>query len=565
MSTTTRDEVQSRRSPAPRARTIASGLSIAFQGDLDHRYETTRDQAERDAIRRALGLGEDEHWPSERYRQDPRAFAREVLGIELTDKQTQILVAVRDFYRVAVASGHKVGKSAIDAVVALWFFCCFEEARVVLSSVTARQVDQILWRELRMLHRRALKPIGGELHELARSGLKSADFREIVGFTAREAEAVAGISGKNLLYILDEASGIGDDIAEAIEGNRAGGARTLLTSNPTRTEGFFFDSFHKLRASPDNPNGVHCIQISSEESPNVVEGRVVIPGLATREWVEEKRREWGEDSPLFLVRVKGQFVRKEEGKVITLHALELAEQRWKDASCEGVLTIGIDPAGEGGDGDESVFAPRRGLKVLELLAFRGLSADAHLVHLLSILRDHRLPKERPRVVLDREGMIGTEVYQTFRAYLERFDEDDAPFELFPIRASDRSTRFVDVWDRMRDALWGNAARWLRSVEERGEGGAIPEDTRLEAELHSPEWIEGPHGRMKVTAKKELRKKLSRSPDRADAVCLAVWDPKPWEASERLEEARGETAAPDPRRPVLDPFSGAIDPFGGRRG
>lgn len=540
---------------------MAQGLALSIHRDLEERHETTRDAEERDEIRRALNLAEAERWPSERYRKDPEAFAREVLGIQLTPKQLEILIAVRDHMRVAVASGHKIGKSTTDAVVALWFFCTHDEARVVLSSVTARQVDQILWRELRILHRRSLKPIGGELHELARSGLKSADFREIVGFTAREAEAVAGVSGKNLLYILDEASGIGDDINEAIEGNRAGGARTLMTSNPTRTEGFFFEAFHRLRAGPDNPNGVHCIQVSSEESPNVVEGRNVVPGMATREWVEEKRREWGEESPLFLVRVKGQFVRKEEGKVITLHTIELAEQRWKDAPCEGVLTIGLDPAGEGGDGDESVYVPRRGLRVLELLAFRGLSDDAHLVHLLNVIREHKLPGERPRVVLDREGQVGSKVYAVLRAYLERFELDEKPFDLFPIRASDRARREADVWDRMRDALWGNAARWLRAAEDRGDGGAIPEDTRLAADLHAPEWIAGPFGRMKVTPKKDLRKKLGRSPDRADAVCLAVWDPRPWEAAEEREERQVPT---DPRRPVLDPFVGAIDPFRGAR-
>lgn len=567
MTTSIAREVQSRRSPSSRARTMSGGLSTAIDGDLELRYETTRDEDERDEIRSALNLSESEHWPSERYRLDPEAFAIEVLGIRLTVQQVQILLAVRDHMRVAVASGHKVGKSVTDAVVALWFFCTHDEARVVMSSVTARQVDQILWRELRMLHRRAIKPIGGELRELARSGLKSADFREIVGFTAREAEAVAGISGRNLLYVLDEASGIGDDINEAIEGNRAGGARVLMTSNPTRSEGFFFDAFHKLKQTEDNPKGVHCIQVSSEDSPNVIEGRNVVPGLATRDWVDEKRREWGEDSPLYAVRVRGEFVRREQGKVVSLHTIGLAEQRWADASCEGVLTIGLDPAGEGVDGDESVFAPRRGLRVIELVAFRGLSADAHLVHLLNIVREHKTPKERPRVVLDRSGPIGAEVLSTLRAYLSRFDDGAEPFEVFPIRASDRAVRQADIWDLMRDALWGNAAHWLRAVEDRGEGGAIPEDSRLAAELHAPEWIEGPQGRLKVTSKKELRKKIKRSPDRADAMCLAVWDPKPWESSSSEGSSASEVKRPTDRgdvRPVLDPFSGAIDPFGGFR-
>src|SRR5204862_354817 len=133
--------------------------------------------------------------------------------------------------------------------------------------------------------------------ELARTGLKSVDFREIVGFTAREAEAVAGISGRNLLYILDEASGIPDEIYEAIEGNRAGGARVVLLGNPTKTTGEFFDAFHaKARF-------YKTITVSSEQTPNVVTGRDEIPGLATRAWIEEKREEWRPDSALYKVRV----------------------------------------------------------------------------------------------------------------------------------------------------------------------------------------------------------------------------------------------------------------------
>lgn len=551
MTTTTREQVASRRDA--RARSLAIALAMALRKDIEWRYEASTCEQERERLGKALGTGTDASWPSTRYYDDPCGFALEVLGIKLTEDQESVLRAVVEHMRVAVSSGHKIGKSVLDAVAALWFYATRDEARVIMSSVTARQVDQILWRELRMLHRRSKVPLGGELHELARSGLKSSDFREVVGFTARESEAVAGISGKNLLYILDEASGIGDDIAEAIEGNRAGGARVLMTSNPTRTEGFFFDAFHKLRWSDTNPGGVYCIQVSSENTPNVRERRVVVPGLATHEWVEEKRREWGEDSALYQVRVRGRFVVKEEGRVVSLHTIELAEQRWRDAPCEGVLTIGLDPAGEGGEGDESVFALRRGLRVLELLAHRGLSEEAHLVHLMNLVREHRLPRERPRVVVDREGPIGTRVWREIKAYLERFDEENMPFVLFGVRASDRASREPDVWDRQRDALWGNASRWLRAQDEGGLGGAIPEDTRLEAELHAPEWIPGPNGRMKVTSKKDLRKKLGRSPDRGDAVCLAVWDPMPHEFVVEEEKIRA------PSR--LDPFSGAIDPWG----
>ena len=116
-------------------------------------------------------------------------------------------------------------------------------ARVVLSSASARQVKTILWREVKALHRRAVAR-GYDLPAPAldpETGVRWEDGREILGFTARDPEKMAGVSGAHLLFLLDEASGISPEIFEAIEGNRAGGARIALASNPTQQSGEFFD------------------------------------------------------------------------------------------------------------------------------------------------------------------------------------------------------------------------------------------------------------------------------------------------------------------------------------
>lgn len=490
-----------------------------------------------------LRVGQDhEVWPSEKYQADPVAFVRDILAVEPWDAQVEILEAVRDHKRVAVASGHKVGKSATDVMVALWFYCSFPDARVVMTSVTSRQVDQILWRELRMLRSRALKPIDGEMHELARSGLKSMDFREIVGFTAKEAEAVAGISGKNLLYIVDEASGVAQEIFDAIEGNRAGGARILLTSNPTRAEGEFYDAFYSKKAF------YKCIQVPSTETPNCVEGRDVIPGLATRAWIDEKRQEWGEQSALYKIRVLGQFVLREDGKVISAHTIQQAEDRWADMVDEGELSIGIDPAGEGPRGDETVFAVRRGKKIVALHGYHGVSRDAHLIHLLSLCGEHKHhAHEKVCVNVDREGKIGNEVWYTIREYANLHPW----MHVYGIRCSEKAMREPLVYDRLRDELWANLAHWLR------DGGAIPEDTKLAAELHAPEYKQMVTGKLKVTDKDTLRKHLERSPDRADAVALAVWhsmSSMPMQTDER----------PEPPGQIMDARAQGLDPYEGMR-
>jgi hypothetical protein len=492
-------------------------------------------------------------FPSTRFRDDPAAFCREVLGFLPWAKQIEILEAVRDNRRVAVRSGHKIGKSSCAAALALWYWASYPDARVVMTSTTSRQVDAILWRELRMRlarsgrclvciaadpdGRRIPRPcphstiIVDDVHvvcgELARTGLKSDDFREITGFTAREAEAVAGVSGKHLLYIVDEASGVPDVIYEAIEGNRAGGASILLIGNPTRTSGEHYEAFTKKK------HLYKTITVSSEETPNAITGQCLVPGLAERDWIEEKKLEWGETSPQYLIRVKGEHAESEDGCIFSVHAIVSAEQRWHEIEMElaadrkfrGRLFVGVDPAGPTGTGDETAICARRGLQVLRLLTMRGLTADAHQVQILGLIADLEEPEDRakdtrPVVVIDRSGSIGAELYGTLRSHLGSYESVGAepPFLLLGVRSGEKAVRQPDRYGTVRDELAVAVETWMR------EGGAIPEDTKLAAELHTLRWVVDSRERQKVTPKDEIRKLLDRSPDRYDALALSVWEP-----------------------------------------
>jgi phage terminase large subunit len=491
------------------------------------------------ALRRAFPPPRDDRiaWPSEHYQRDPVAFAREVLGMQPTARQCEILDAIRDHRRVAVRSCNKAGKSEACAMAALWFYCCFVDARVVLTATTARQVDGILWRAIRKLVQRAKFKIDGDPGVLARTGIKAPDFREIVGFTARESEAVAGVSGANILYIADEASGIDELLFEAIDGNLAGDGRVVMISNPTRTEGRFFDAFHSRSAH------YRTIHVTAMESPNYIAGAKVVPGLATREWVDEMRAEYGEDSPFYKVRVLGEFVVNEEGKVLSIAAITEAELRWDDTPATGRLVIGLDPAGPGEGGDETAAAVRRGQKILRVLGWHGLTDDAIVMNVLGLILEHKESRETPVVVLDCLGPIGSVVHGKLRLAAE---QHRGAFEVWGVRGSDRACREPQNYDRMRDELWANLVRWVR------DGGALPADIRLSKELHAPSWESQINGRLKVTPKPELRQVLGRSPDRADAVCLAVWEPmamRPHDGS-----ARQETEPSDEGQP-LDAYSG----------
>lgn len=552
MTTRIEDEVGRRDRDRPKSR----GLAASFGRKL---------------IERAAELGvkpAGAMWPSPKWRTDPVGFAYYVLGVTLWQKQIEILEAIRDHKRVAVSGGRKVGKDFTVGIAALWWYSGFEDARVVMTATRAQQVNDILWRDIKKLLRgsglcvdcKKITPeparpcphsaiLDGELGLLARTGLKSNDFREITGYTAREGEAIAGISGSRLLYLLDEASGIPDELHTAIRGNLASGeSREVMISNPTRTMGKFFDAFHESKKF------YKTIYVNSEEGPNVVAGKEVVPGLASRDWILEFAEEYGKDSAFYKIHVQGQFALSEDGKILSVHAITTSKGLWAETIGEGMLRIGVDVAGAGGQGDESAFAARRGKKILSLHTRRGLSEGGHLVEVLGLIREYGRPDERPTVAVDVEGDVGNNVGRVFLNYLRDIPETaPAPFFLHQVRSSGRAVRQPHVYDKIADELWGNVAAWIR------DGGAIPEDAKLERELHAQEWRGQITGRMKIIPKDEIRKLLGRSPDRADAVALACWEPIDYVARER--EASPHSPANDDVEPPNDPWT-ALKAFGG---
>lgn len=449
-------------------------------------------------------------WPSPRWRDDPVGFAREVLGIELWSAQIEIVESIRDNRNTTVRSGHKCGKSTALAVAALWFFCSFERARVLMTAVKASQVDEVMWKEVRRLYRGARIPIGGTLYSLARSGLKHDDERQIWGATARDGEGLAGISGPNILVLVDEASGIADRFFETLGSSLAGSggiSRKCYISNPTRTIGEFY------RSHTVNAHIFKCIHVSSESTPNA-RRTGMIPGLAGPDWIAEKAIEYGVDSPQYKVRVKGEFVHDRDGKIISLDLLALAHSAWDETPEEGDLQLGIDPAGDGVVGDETAIAVRRGAKIATVITWRGLSEDGIVENALALLRDHRARNVQgvPRIAVDVEGGIGTRVFAKLRVAV---DSSHIVVDLIGVRSGKKFWGSPE-FDTIRDGLWGQAQKYLLA------GGALPEDVKLAQELNAPVFTADKNQRYVATPKKSLKRELGRSPDRGDAVCLAIW-------------------------------------------
>lgn len=475
-----------------------------------------------------------------KYHDDPIAFFREELSVdpwESEDPQQQgqadIIRAVRDCDLVAVKSGHKISKSLTATGLSLWWVATRSNARVLLTAPTFHQVKNILWRELRMLDQK--RGIAAKLGTVVPldpgTGVQLPNGNEIVGISTKKQENMAGVSGANLLFIVDEASGYPDDLWEVLEsGNSAGGAKILAISNPSRTAGWFFNLFRrKLK-------GWVLLTISSENTPNVRAKAKVIPGLATFEFIDRMREKIGpgyETDPVYMVRVLGEFPLQATDAVIHLELLNRGTKRWTQPSPHqpGELVLGVDVARFGGD--QNVIWPVRDLYAYQPVEAGPGDGPTVAMRVLEVAADQRVGPERVRVNVDGIG-VGASVVDSLKASQACQDGWLVVVELQAGESPDEDQE--QHFPRLRDQLWFGAREWLK------DGGALPAHEQLEQELLCATYTFDLRNKQKVLAKDVMREVLGRSPDHADAFCMAVYRGK---RGRWYEYAY--TAVPDHRR------------------
>jgi phage terminase large subunit len=432
--------------------------------------------------------------------QDPALFALEVLRTKTWARQREILQAVPAHPRVAVRSGHKIGKSSAVTILGLWWALTKPRARVIITAPSYRQVEGVLWKELTRLYRNAAWPIGGNLHMKPEGGLQFPDGSEIIGFSTNEPERMAGFSGPNMLFIVDEASGIDPKIFEAIDGNRAGGAKIVLISNPTQTSGVFHDAFQS------DSSDWHTIHVSSRECAELATAELGHgTGLATLEWCDQCLREWGEEDPRYQVRVLGNFPSQAENAMIPVGIVESAKARWGEPPQDGPLQFGVDVARFGTDYSSVVWS--RGNWASMPTRFKGLDNVELAGQVIRLIAETRLGDEPVTVCVDATNNAG--VADVIR------HSDLYNVEIIDVVASESARRSGNA--RLRDDVWVCLRDWLRT-------GAIPNDRKLCADLTAPKYTFDQKGKMKVESKIDLRKRIGRSTDDADALGLAVYRP-----------------------------------------
>lgn len=456
-----------------------------------------------------------------RWYPDPVIFSRDIFGIEPWDwpagerpshgraSQADLLRAVANNRQTAARSGQKTGKSADFAILSFWWAITRPRGKAVLTEPAGHQLRNILWPEIHAFYSLAAKrgfPIGGKLYDDPFSGWRKPDGSQgIICLATDKPDKIQGVSGPENLWMVDEGSGFPDILWPAIQGNLAGGGKLATFGNPLRVSGFFYEIFTRRAAT------WKTLHISSLDSPNIRAGLDLVPGLANEVWHDEFLREYGEDSAEYQARVLGNFPTQGSNAVVSITTVEAAQGRWGTIAPTGRLQIGVDVARFGDD--ESVITPRRGRVAGPQVVIHGAPTTAVAGRALALARDPKWATkgERPLIVVDETG-LGAGVVDIL--------SEASDVETIGVNASEKADS--DDYAKMRDQLWFAAETWLR------EGGAIPGDaehSKLYSELVAPCYSFDSRGRRKVESKDEIKKRLRRSPDRADSLCLAVVKPQ----------------------------------------
>jgi hypothetical protein len=474
----------------------------------------------------------------EDWQRDPVWYAHDRLGLSLTSQQRQLVEAIAPSgAKVSARAGHGVGKSAAVSAVIWWFLDCFEYPKIPCTAPSASQLRDVLWSELAKTLRRsdefsrglglhpdmylgaafeitqdriAHRQAGTEWFAAARTarkenpdalqGLHASNIR-----ISEDGSAVEQADeGGNILFVVEEASGVDDKIFEVAEGALSShGARLLMVGNPTRNTGYFADSHKKSKRE------YTALHFSCADSP------LVDPGYR-----EGLIRKFGEGSNVVRVRADGEFPKQDDDTIIAVDDAEALVTREIPASRHGDRRLGVDVARYGDD--RTTFVLRHGnvIEHVKIKAKQDTMATANEAKRL------RIEWRADAIYVDEIG-VGAGVVDRLKELREPVIAVNVA-ERSPDKDEDKvtQTKYRDGQAvpreakpaKLRDWLWFEMRRWYSEdcpvIVQRDE---LADD--LAGEVSSVRYKYNHDGELVAESKDDMRKRGLRSPDIAEGLLM----------------------------------------------
>lgn len=287
---------------------------------------------------------------------------------ELDEFQCDLLNAMSDVYRkkmglptvinhegcnqITVRSGHGPGKTHTAGLFAHVFNTAFR-GRIICTAPKMGQVRTRLWSALRKIDNRA-EPWYRATHVIHDTAVYWHSVKEgkivedkdwcILAETASHPENLAGHHETNQLVMVEEATGVAESLYPVIFGALSTGfiQILLMISNPTKQTGTF--AFSHLKKS--EAKNYYRYHVTIDKSKRV-----------NREWAEKLARKYGINSPVYKIRVLGEFADSSPMQLIPTSWVMDAVDRQARPSDGSVrrIRVTVDVA-DGGENETVVMA-----------------------------------------------------------------------------------------------------------------------------------------------------------------------------------------------------------------
>ena len=428
------------------------------------------------------------------FAEDIDFFAEVVLGLRMTPKQIEFCEAFRNNKRITFKGGVGFGKTFSLAVLTWWALITHTEVKVTIFGPGETQIKNGIWNEIHKLwenmDERFKTSYELQATKVERKSAPSSCRAVFQPVSKENVENARGIHILNNFVIVDEATGVDDQVFEVLKGVlRDDNGKLCLVSNPTATNGFFWKTWNDPYISP------RWVK---------VHGQLRDKRNFTEQDLQDAIADYGgEHTREYRMMVLGDFPLEDTDGLISRAIVERAAENTEAQAHNNVsLVWGLDPASRGGD--RSVLIQRRGNYVLDDI---GVWRNLDPVQLAYKIHDKYLSLakgERPIVIAVDAIGIGDGVYAALK---------DFGLPVQAIVVSNSPTKKPHFFFRLRDQLWWECREWLLKGNVR-----IPNHNDLKNELCAPNY-DDTGGQIKVESKKELKKRLKASPDFADALCL----------------------------------------------
>lgn len=433
-----------------------------------------------------------------RWTAEPHVFVRQVIGAEPDEWQDKLLKEMPQHSRIAIAGSKGCAKTAFEAWALWWSMTTQPGCNIGAVSISGENLRDGLWKEAALWQAKApllqalfkwsperivRKTEPGTWFASARTYNRAAD-------PNAQAQSLAGLHGRFVTFIIDEAGGVPLAVVAAADAALATGKpghqlRVIVGGNTTSPKGGLHHVVTKQR------HLWHCVRITSDPDDPMRTPRV------SAEWARQQIKLYGRDNPWVKINVFAEFPEQAVGKLLSLSEAEAASERKVEENRREPLVLGVDV---GQVTDAAVIYARRGrLLYDEPIVMRGKNSIFMAGEII------RVAKELGAVTVFIDvGGPGIGVFDQMRAL--------GFSTVVPVwfgGGADDDTRYANKRTEMHVRI----AEWIRG------GGAIGRATELIQDLCEPELGWNVKGQQLLEPKEHVRDRLGRSPDWGDAAAL----------------------------------------------